>query len=263
MTLSVGKALQLLHVLAESEAELGISEIARLMKIPKATAYRMAGALEEHGFVRKNPVTMRYGLGLVLWELGRRAVLRLDLRPVAQSYLKSLSDQVGETSLFVICDSGSIIYLEKAESAQPIQVNQEALGLSPFHASAAGKLFLAYSPDLQQRLWRQGPLASYTPHTVTEKAALEAEFALIRERGWAASQREWRQEMSSVAVPVWKGDKELAGTIVVSALAERLEGDRIEAVLQRTLAAGQQMSRDLGYQLPGLGRASSQIFAGS
>ncbi len=249
MSLTVEKALQLLHVLADSETPLGISEVARLLQMPKATAFRLASTLEEHGFIHKDATTMRYGLGLQLWELGRRAVLRLDMRPIARSYLQTLTEQTGETSLFVITDSSSVVYLESVNSSQAIQVNAHALGVTPLHASAAGKIFLAHHSQLLKKLWRQDSLAKYTNYTITDRKALEAELEQVRQQGWATSIREWRSEMSSVAVPVWNAGSELVGGIVVSAPAERLEGDRLGEVLNQVLMAAHQMSRNLGHQV--------------
>ena len=57
---------------------------------------------------------------------------------------------------------------------------------TPLHATASGEVLLAFGPERVRRQVLAGPLEAYTP--VTDPAALEAELAAVRDRGWATTE---------------------------------------------------------------------------
>jgi DNA-binding IclR family transcriptional regulator len=247
---TLDKAMSLLTVLADREHELGVSELSRALRIPKATTYRIVTELERQGLVRKNPESSRYQLGLALWELGRKAVDRLNLRPAARPRLEEVTEATRETSLFVVHDGHSIAYVERVDSPHEIQINPRLLGLAPFHRSAAGKIFLAFDPDLSREALDEQTLPRLTGSTIVSPKALAAEIEKIRKRGWASSIREWRREMSSVAAPVWNASDALAGAIVLSGPANRFEPMRLPALRDAVMSAARALSADLGSGKP-------------
>lgn len=241
-------AFRVLDQLAESEQELGLSELSRLLNLPKATTYRLLVTLKGHAFVRQNEETSRYTLGLQLWELGRRAVDRLDLKAVARPWLERLLEETEETVMLVILDGDLLVYVEKLDTPQPIQINPRSLGIAPLHASASGKAFLAFGPaTLLEQLPTTG-LTAYTEHTITERHTLEDELATIRKQGWAASIKEWRNEMASLAAPVWNAQGTCSAVVTLSGPVERFSPDRQEALVHQLLYVTREISRALGYR---------------
>jgi len=239
-------AFRLLDLLAETEHELRLSDLSKQLDLPKATTYRLLATLKEYGYVRQNEQTTGYTLGLRLWELGRRAVDRLELRSVARPWLEQLLVDTEETVMLVILDGMLLVYVEKLDTPQPIQINPRSLGIAPLHASASGKLFLAFGPhELWDQLVAKG-LNSYTPHTITDESALERELGLIREQGWALSRREWREEMASIAAPVWGTQGNFVAAVTVAGPIDRFSPAREPALVKQLLHATNGISQELG-----------------
>jgi IclR family transcriptional regulator, KDG regulon repressor len=242
------KAIDVLTVLANDERELGASELAKAMDMPKATVYRILSTLEEKGFVRKDRESAKYQLGLALWELGRKAVDRLQLRPSARPWLEQLTASTQETSLFVVHDGSTIVYLDRVLSPQLLQISPGSLGLAPLHFSAAGKIFLAFEPEAFGSHLERASNEAHSPQARFDAPVLMTELAQVRKQGWAASIREWRPEMSSIAAPVWKADGALAGAIVLSGPADRFAGRRFKELAADVVSAARATSMDLGHQ---------------
>lgn len=93
------KAVHLLRVVADGPRALSGLQAATGM--PRATAHRLAVALETHGLLRRDDEG-RFELGPELAALGRIASARFPLADIALSSLETLRDETGEsTQLFV------------------------------------------------------------------------------------------------------------------------------------------------------------------
>ena len=93
------KAIFLLHAVTESPAPL--AELQARTGLPRATVHRLAGALEDHGLLRRDGEG-RYELGLGLVSLGQRAAERFPLVDLACPVLEQLCADTGESvQLFV------------------------------------------------------------------------------------------------------------------------------------------------------------------
>lgn len=93
------KAMNVLRSVADSPRSLG--ELQQTADLPRATAHRLAVALEQHGLLRRD-VEGRFELGLGLVPLGQAASERFPLVELARPVLESLRDTTGESvQLFV------------------------------------------------------------------------------------------------------------------------------------------------------------------
>ena len=93
------KAVSVLRAVAESPRSL--NGLQQATGLPRATAHRLAVALEEHGLLRRDEEG-RFDLGPELASLGRAATERFPLAALALPILERLRDDTGESvQLFV------------------------------------------------------------------------------------------------------------------------------------------------------------------
>ena len=96
----VDKTVAVLRAL-EATGPAGLAELQAATGLPRATAHRLATALEQHGLVRRDP-DGRFCLGLGLVALGRAAADGFPLAELARPALAALRDETGESvQLFV------------------------------------------------------------------------------------------------------------------------------------------------------------------
>lgn len=94
------KAVGVLRAL-QHHGPLGLAELQRATDLPRATAHRLAVALEEHGLVRRDEAG-RFCLGFELIALGRTAADAFPLADIGRPLLMDLRDRTGESvQLFV------------------------------------------------------------------------------------------------------------------------------------------------------------------
>ena len=217
------RALSVLGAFSAVTPRLTLSQISRTTGLPVATVYRLAGELEEGGFLQKDPAG-GYRLGVRLWEMGLLTPVHGRLREVAMPYLLNLQYATRETVQLAVCDGLDAVYVEKLTSEVGIPVETRIGARIPMHATAVGQVMLAYgSADLVDSIIN-APLTQYTEHTITSKRALLKELSVIRERGYAISTEEYVLGSTAIAAPVIvKGIVECAIGVVNYNMREDLE----------------------------------------
>jgi len=92
------KSVLVLHALSTTADGLSLAELQDATALPRATAHRLAAALEDHGLVRRNGEG-RYVLGFTLAALAGAAQKQFPLAATARPILERLVDSTGESAL--------------------------------------------------------------------------------------------------------------------------------------------------------------------
>ena len=140
---------------------------------------------------------------------------QFDLRRLAEPYMLKLRDLTGQTVVLSIPASGDALVNAVCESPNLVTISVRLGYRLPAHASAQGRLTLAFSPlELQQRVLAR-KLQAHTPRTMTDAAKLRDRLARIREQLYDVSMDETLLGISAVAAPVLNFHNELVGAIAV------------------------------------------------
>src|SRR5215203_6037433 len=132
------KAVGMLRALERSGPS-GLADLQGATGLPRATAHRLARALEQHGLVRRD-ADGRFCLGLALVGMGHAAAAGFPLADLARPVLVRLRDRVGESvQLFVVEGEGRrcVVSLQSAHGLRWI-VPEGAL--VPLHVGSAGRV---------------------------------------------------------------------------------------------------------------------------
>jgi DNA-binding IclR family transcriptional regulator len=118
--------------------------------------------------------------------------------------LERVVAELGETCNLTVLHGTEVAYLDRVEASLPLRVVFQKGSRVPVHCTASGKLFLAFLPAARRDrlLAATAPLVAYTPGTLTDTAALQAEFERIREQGYALDDEEFVSGLFCIAVPI-------------------------------------------------------------
>jgi IclR family acetate operon transcriptional repressor len=213
---AVERALAVLDVLATERVELGTNEVARLTRINASSVSRLLATLAQAGYVEHVAESGRYRLGLRLLELGNTVLERLDLREVAHPHLQALAVETGETVTLSAPGEGHAVTVDFVQSASVVQSVARLGRPSIGHATAAGKIVLAFSEGDPPTT-----LEAYTDRTITDRQRLVAELERVRSQGYAEAAGEREVELNAIAAPVWGAHAELAGVLGLQGPAPR------------------------------------------
>jgi DNA-binding IclR family transcriptional regulator len=246
-TETVDLSLRLLERLASSREAIGVSELAREFASSKATIYRHLQALVLHGFVRQEPTTMRYAAGIKLFILGERLRERFDILPVARADLARLRDETGQPATLTALVEDQVVVLEVLQGSAIVNFGTQAGTVLDLHASAHGKVALAFGPEGLLQRCIAGGLRAWTPQTICSPTALERAVAQVRSCGWATAPNQVLHGVNGLAAPVFNHAGGYVGAVAIAGSIQYIPAsppqDQISAVTQ----TAERISRKLGW----------------
>lgn len=238
---STQRSLEILDVLAEG-GQLGTNEIARRTETTASTVSRQLGTLVAARLVEHVPESGRYRLGIRLVELANAVLLRLDVRATARPHLEALVAEIGETATLSAPGEPDAVTVDVVRTHHYVQGATQLGRPSIAHATAAGKVMLAFTGRLPK-----APLRAYTDSTIRTLRELERELERIRKRGWAEAYEEREEGLNAVAAPVFAADSALAGIVGLQGPVPRFGRAAARKALPRLRAHAEAISRELGH----------------
>lgn len=248
---TTSKALALLDFFTRDRPSIGLSDMARLTGINKATCFRLMSELAEHGFAEQIPSSKEYRIGPAVLRLAALREASVPTRQAAQPLLQALASETGETahmSQLVAGRLGTIAFAYAASSG--MQVMMEDADHLPFHATSSGHAVLAWLPEAQQAQILSAPLPALTDRTETDPAALRRMLAAVRAEGWAASRNSFETDVASLAVPLFDPQGAVQGAVAIAAPAMRMDAANAQAILRRLIPAARALMALWGGQPP-------------
>ncbi|MEV0349723.1 IclR family transcriptional regulator [Nonomuraea sp. NPDC050680] len=247
---SVERAAGILRLLASGPRELGVAELARAMGLPKGTLHGILRTLVHVGFVEQDAATGRYRLGGTLLHLGSSYLDVNVLRTRSLNWADALAGRSRESVWIGTAHEGGVLVVHHVfrpdDSMQVLQVGT----LLPAHATALGKVLLAYDPYGDAAAGGEPAaegLAAFTPKTLTGADDLAKELELVRGRGWACDVEELVEGEVSIAAPIRDARGVTVGAIGVRGAVERLAegGEPSITIVSYVRDAARAITRDL------------------
>ncbi len=197
----VDKVVAVLRAL-ETNGPSSLLELQQATALPRATAHRLATALEDHGLIRRDDEG-HFALGWGLVSLGRAASAVLPLIELARPVLDSLRTKTGESVQLYVQEGDARRCLVSLESPHGLRWIVPEGSLLPLNAGSAGHVLSGERTD---------------------------------RHGWIQSVGEREAGVASVSAPVVNAQGNIIAAISVSGPIERLTrrpGERHGAAVVR------------------------------
>ena len=240
---TLSKGLTILETLAASPKPLGITEIAAQLSMNKSNVHRLVKTLCKMNYAAQDP-DRTYRASLKLWRIGNDLMSHQRLAGLCMGAMHELLQATGESVHLSVIDGAQVMHIEKIDSDQTVRAYTERGETAPLHCVASGKILLAYHYDHLRATVVQA-MEGFTPRTIVDPEALDAEVAQIRRLGYALNTGEHREDVAGLAAPVFASDVAVAA-IGISAPTQRLTRQRIREVAPAVLAAGKAASEAVG-----------------
>lgn len=201
-------------VLAAIEhAPLHLSELVTSTGLSRATAHRLARALEVHGLVRRDD-DGRFALGVQLIALGRAAADELALAESARPALEWLRDETGESVQLYVREDDRRLCIAALESPHGLRTIV--------------------------------PLGAELPMDAGSGATVLRGDPATRRRGWAESVGEREPGVASVSAPVLGATGDVLAAVSVSGPLERTTRRPGRRYAADVVAAARRIEADAG-----------------
>jgi IclR family KDG regulon transcriptional repressor len=239
------KAFLILRLISKNEQGMKISELSTCLGISKSTVHGITASLEELGAIIRDPMTKRYTLGFTLFELGRAAYARIDVKDLARPFMQELMTKTQESVFLGVRNVDHVTILDIVESMNELKITSPIGMTLPLLAGAIGKVFLAYMAEAQAaEILRTRGLHRYTQNSITDPQIYSDQLRFAKAHGYATDDEEYISGVRAVAAPI-RTDGQLLAAIWVVGFKPSMSDEKMQAVIRETRIAAEGISRKI------------------
>jgi len=242
---TVGKALEVLDQVAMFGRPVRFAELQDASRFPKATLYRFVQTLTNQGMLAFDPDRGTYAPGVRLMRFAHAAWQQASLAPIALPHIDALSAEVGETVHLAQLDHAQVIYVDKRNAADPVQMYSQSGKVGPAYCTGVGKAMIAYLPEAEQDdVLGQQSFHKFTATTHTTPDSLRTELADIRANGYGFDREEHEPGIICVALPILTQTNRVLGALSVTSTTTRTNLAGLESLVPRIKITADAISRE-------------------
>jgi DNA-binding IclR family transcriptional regulator len=242
-TQAVDRAARLLSEVVHASDPVTFTELTNVTGLAKSTASRLLLALERNHLVRRDG-NGRFLPGEMFVSFAWRDGAGSSLVAVAQPFLDRLGKATNETINLGVAAGHRVEQIAQVNCTYMIGGTNWVGRPVPLHASGLGKVLLAYGAAKLP----PGELVRCTEKTITSEAALRAELAAVRARGYAVTDEELEVGLIAFAAPVFRYDGAVVAALSVSAPTSRMTREGAAQAARRCAEEAAGLSGVLGYR---------------
>lgn len=245
------RAIDILRCFTFETRELRLLEIAEKTRLKKTTAKRLVAHLTARNFLRQEPQSKRYKLGLALFELGGIVFSSFSIRETAKTYMTYLHEETQGSVLLGLMMDDQLVYVDSYESHKIVHISPKVGSRKPLHHGMLGMVLMAHLNDSEiNRILKMEPLRAYTPFSIIDNHAFMIRLEKIRTQGFVIEKEETYEGVIGIAAPIRDYTRKVVAVLGVGIYATRanttLDFERLIGLVKKTC---EDISADLGYLL--------------
>jgi len=241
-------ALQVLEYLAQHRSTVGVTDLARVFDTTKSRMHRHLRTLVAAGYVMREEETERYRSGARLIAFGRAVAENFELTSAARPVMESLRSSLGHAVTVSQPEPDGMRVIATIAGKSAFEIGVKPGSTLPAHATAQGKLLLAFGGDVVMERMLARSLPRSTPSTMTERAPLRTEAEKIRRQGWAIAPNQAVLGLNALAAPILDALGMLVGAIAIVDSIQFIPEDPSAKQIRHIVEAGKRISATIGYR---------------
>ena len=198
---TLARGLLVLRAFTQQNERMTLAEVARVVKLPRATVRRCLLTLQALGYVDADG--RHFGVSPGVLTLAQAYLSSSALPRVVQPFLERLSDRLGASCSVSILHGDEVVYVARSSRKRLASLHRDVGTHLPAWCTSMGRVLLAELPEPDQQAW----LATHnftrlTPHTITDPAQLSDRLRETRQQGHCLVNQEMEIDLLSLAVPL-------------------------------------------------------------
>lgn len=184
---SLASALEILRCFSEDTRDLGVTEVAERLGMPKSSVSRWMKVMGEAGLLEQDEARRTYRPGPLAFHLGNLYQRHLKVLDLVDESIRELVESTGLTGYVAVLNGTDMVILQTRQGSYPVRLALEKGYRAPAFATAVGMALLARHDDADLR--RMHPAQMHHDVTGYTRSVDEviAEARRIRKRGYAVA----------------------------------------------------------------------------
>jgi len=241
-------ALQILEYLAQHRSTVGVTDLARVFDTTKSRMHRHLQTLVAAGYVMREEETERYRSGARLIAFGRAVAENFELTSAARPVMEALRASLGHPVTLSQPDPDGMRVIATIAGKSAFEIGVKPGSTLAAHATAQGKLLLAYGGDAAMDRILAKTLPRSTPATTTDRAALRSEVEQVRRQGWAIAPNQAVIGLNALAAPIFDALGSFIGAIAIVDSIQFIPEEPAARQIRETVAAAKKISTTIGFR---------------
>lgn len=233
---ALARGLRTVQAFNRERRQMTLSEISRLVNVPRASVRRTLHTLVHLGFAETDGRVFRLTPRVLM--LASAYLTSNAISDILQPAVERLTTEVGETCSAAILDGDDVIMIAHATPNRVINVGTQIGFRLPAVSSSLGRVLLAAleNRQMERHLARIKP-EKLTPATIVDRAALRQAIQRVREDGYSLVDQEAELGFRSISVPLRRVDGRVIGSLNIGAHSRRCTLDTLRSVFLPKLLA--------------------------
>jgi IclR family pca regulon transcriptional regulator len=242
---ALARGLRVIQTFGQEQRQLSLSDVAKLVELPRASVRRTLHTLIHLGFAETDGRMFRLTPRVLM--LAGAYLASNPISTILQPALERLSADINEACSAAVLDGDDVVMIAHASPSRVLQLSGQ-IGLRlPAISSSLGRILLAGFDDdrLDALLSRVEPKA-LTAHTVVDTAKLRRTIRKARTDGYALVDQEVELGFRSVSVALRRRDGKTIASLNVGVHSER---GSLDTMVSRFLPKLRALADDMQTQL--------------
>jgi DNA-binding IclR family transcriptional regulator len=164
---------------------------------------------------------------MLLITLSQNVLVPELLHDASQEVAADLANRLNVTVHMGILEDGMVHYVARASTPTCFSPHTRQGSQLEAYCTGLGKVLLAALPqDQLERVILDGALVPLTPYTIVDRTVLRSKLLEVRKNGFALDERETREDMCCVAVPVFDRQGRTIASMSATEGFERMTAER-------------------------------------
>lgn len=247
---SVMRALQLFEILMRANAPMSAIELSQQTGLNRSTVHSLLDTLIACDYVERETSYGKYFPTIKMYALSRVYADRLPLVRICVPIARTVAEKYNLALNFGVLAHDDALYIIKEFLPSDHSARNSGYNV-PFHATAIGKLNLAFLPAEQTKklLDDKEELEPYTQYTIRDKETLYKQLEIIRKCGYSTVRDEFAYGHTSFGFPVFDANNNLVCVFSFNTASDKVT-DLPESFLNEALQASRDCSIEMGCPNP-------------
>jgi DNA-binding IclR family transcriptional regulator len=244
MMRSVQRILAVFESFSPERTSLTLQEIADRIELPKSTAFRIVGSIEQAGYLVRLE-DQRYCLSFRFTRLAGLVKSTLGIREIARPIMAELAEKTEESVSIHAVVGRNRVCIDAMNTAAPLRIVVHPGEQIPLKSGSGSRVLMAYMPKSEL-----APIVTQIARTTKRpQAELLAELARIREQGYAVSHGERLVGLSAASAPIKDVNDQVRHCLTLAGPTVRWEVHE-KQFIKLVVKAAADISRHYGAQAP-------------
>lgn len=218
---ALARGLAVMRAFSDQSQRLTLSDIARIVGLPRASVRRALFTLEKLGYVEAED--RFFSLAPQVLTLAQAYLSSSPVPRVAQNFLERVSETLGQSCSLSILNEDEVIYIARSTRKRIGSLNRDVGTHLPAHCTSMGRVLLAaLSPSERDYFLEKVTLTPFTRHTITDRSELAQAIEKAGRLGYCLVDQELEIDLRSIAIPIRNASGRVIAAMNVGARASRI-----------------------------------------